>query len=295
LKQIQVKAVVVNSTDNFEIIEIKEFDSDIIYHNEMIIKTKKRLYIGGSSDYKVSQDVEVLFSPFKNYPVMCKIDQGSIQLKSLISTTTVQEINLVCTDKMIINNALFIKNRGHLTEIQFTDTNQIIPYVQQVWNIEEKSSKLFSNIVVQSVLGRAYVCIPLPQYKQSSFIIKGIPQLDKQQIVDAKHDNHVAMFITHESGIYNRYVVVFDDAYNKYVVRTFEDVDYIPLNFVTLQSGVCISIREDDVVEIFHYVHPTKVKEIKDPKVDSTMRLCKCGMEVRFFKGNKLFSFKVKK
>jgi hypothetical protein len=294
LKQIQVKVILVTSTDNFEISEIKEFESDVVYHNESITKTKEKLYIG-QVDYKVGQDVEVLFSPFKNIPVLCKIESGYIKLKPLEAGTTVQQMNLVCTDKMIVNDALLIKNRGQLTEIQFSDTGQIIPSVQQVWNIEEKSSKLFSSIVVQSVLGRAYICLPLPQYKQSSFIIKDIPELDKLQIVDAKHENHVCMFITHKSGIYNRYVVVFDDAYNKYVVRIFEDVDYIPLNFIVLQSGVCISIREDDVVEIFHYVAPTKVKEIKDPKVDSTMRLCKRGMEVRFFKGNKLFSFKIKK
>jgi len=166
LKQIQVKTIVVNSTDNFEIIEIKEFKSGIIYHNESVAKTKEKLYIG-NNDYKVSQDVEVLFTPFKNVPVLCKIDNGKIQLKSL-NSTEVHPIDLACTDKMIINDTLFIKNRGQLTEIQFTDTGNVIPYVQQVWNIEEKSSKLFSNIVVQSVLGRAYVCIPLPHYKQSS-------------------------------------------------------------------------------------------------------------------------------
>ena len=293
-KTIQVKVILVSSTDNFEISEIREFESDVVYHNETITKTKEKLYIG-AADYKVGNDVEVLFTPFKNEPVLCKIDNGAIQLKALTSNIKVQQINLSCTDKMIVNDALLIKNRGQLVEIQFHDSGQIIPSVQQVWNIEEKSSKLFSSIVVQSVLGRAYICIPLPQYKTSSFIIKDIPELDKQQIVDAKHENHVCMFITHENGIYNRYVVVWNDSYNSYVVREFKDVDYIPLNFIVLQSGVCISIREDDVVEIFHYINPSKVKEIKDPKVDSTMRLCKRGMDVRFFKGNKLFSFKVKK
>jgi len=294
IKTIQVKTILVNSTDNFEIVEIKEFESDIVYHNETVTKTKKKLYVG-NTDYKVGNDVEVLFSPFKAEPILCKIDNGKIQLKTPSSDSMIQQINLTCTDKMIVNDALLIKNKSQLTEIQFSDNNQIIPYVQQVWNIEPKSSKLFSNIVVQSVLGRTYICIPIPKYKQSSFIIKDIPELDKMQIIDAKHDNHVAMFITNEGGIYNKYVLVFDNSYNKYVVRIFEDIDYIPLNFITLQSGVCISIREDDVIEIFHYTHPSKVKEIKDPKVDSTMRLCKRGMDVRFFKGNKLFSFKVKK
>jgi len=293
LKQIQVKVVLVNSTDNFEIIEIKEFESDVVYHNESITKTKEKLYIG-NTDYTVNKDVEVVFTPFKNEPVLCKIDGGKLQLKT-VGRIPVQQMDLVCTDKIVIGESLFIKNRGQLVEVQFSDSGNIIPHVHKVWNIEPKSSKLFSNIIIQSVLGRAYVCIPLPQYKQSSFIIKDIPELDKLQIVDAKYDNHVAMFITNESGVYNRYVVVFSVDYSKYVVRLFEDIDYVPLNFVTLMSGVCVSIREDDTVEIFHYANPSKVKEIKDPKVDSTMRLCKRGMEVRFFKGNKLFSFKVKK
>jgi len=292
-KTVQVRVVLVTSSDNFEIIEIKELDSDIVFHNESVTKTKRKLYID-SADYKVGSGVEVLFTPFKREAVLCKIENNRLRLKSVKPSIKIQDHDFACTDKMIINDALFIKNGDQLIEIQFSDAGQIVPYVQQVWSIEAKSSKLFSNIVVQSVLGKTYVCIPLPQYKQSSFIIKDIPELDELQIVDAKHDNHVAMFITHKNGIYNRYIVVFTDDYNKYIVREFKDIDYSPLNFITLQSGVCVSIREDDVVELFHYANPTKVKEVQDPKVNSTMRLCKRGMEVRFFKGNKLFSFKLK-
>jgi hypothetical protein len=293
LRQIQVQTIVVTSTDNFEIQELKEFDSDIIYHNETITKTKDSLYIG-SVDYKVSKDVEVLFTPFLNEPVLCKIENGEIQLKST-TNMKIQQINVACTDKMIINNALFLKSRGKLVELQFNDSGQIVPSIQQVWNIEEKSSKLFGNMVVQSVLGKTYIAIPRPEYKKSSLIIKEIPELDKKQIVDAKHDSHVCMFITHEAGKYNRMIVVFSLDYSSYVVREINDVDYMPLNFVVLGSGVCISIREDDVVEIFNASHPEKIKEIKDPKINSSMRLCKRGMVVRFFQGNKLFTIRLKK
>jgi len=292
LNQIQVKVVLVNSTDNFEITLIKEYDDDIIYHNETITKTINKLYIG-SADYKIGKDVEVAFSPFKNEPVLCKIENRKVHLKGISSKIT--PIDLACTDKMIINNAIFLKNGMQLIELQFNDISNIIPIVQQVWNIENKSSRLFSSIVVQDVLGKAYVGIPLPDYKVSSFIIKDIPELDKQKIIDAKHENHVCMFITHDNGKYNRYVVVFDSTYDTYIIREFLDIDYSPLNYVVLESGVCISIREDDIVEIFHIKSPETIKEIKDSKIDSTMRLCKRGMEVRFFKGNKLFSFKIKR
>jgi hypothetical protein len=103
------------------------------------------------------------------------------------------------------------------------------------------------------------------------------------------------MFVTTDGGTYNRYVVIFDENYSTYVLREFLDVDYLPLNYIVLENGICISIREDDVVEIFHIRHPEKIKEIKDKQVDSTMRLCKRGVGVRFFKGNKLFTFKIKK
>jgi hypothetical protein len=291
-KTIQVKVILVTSTDNFEIQEIKEFDSDIVYHNGTITKTKKSLYID-SHDYQIASDVEAVSTAFNNRIVMCKLDNGKVKLKSMNGPIT--QIDIVGSDKMVIDKALYIKNGGMLTELQFNDLGQTIPIVQQVWNIENKSSWLGSNIVIQDVLGRCYIGIPLPAYKLSSFIIKDIPELDKQKIIDAKHENHVCMFITNDGGVYNRYVIVFNDDYSSYIVREFLDVDYIPLNFIVLQSGVCINIREDDVVEIFHYVNPQKVKEIKDPKVDSTMRLCKQGMEVRFFKGPKLYSFKVKR
>lgn len=290
---IQVQTIIVTSTDNFEITEIKEYDDIIVYHNENVTKTKKLLYIN-STDYKVRPDVEVIFSPFKNIEIFCKIEDGKLQLMSP-TKTEVDQINIQCTEKMIIDNTLYLKNRGQLIELRINDFGRIIFSVNQVWNITEKSSKLYSGIVCQSVLGKAYICIPLPDYKTSSFIIKDIPELDKQKIVDAKHENHVCMFITTDGGVYNRYVIVFNDDYTSYIIREFLDVDYTPLNYIVLDNGICINIREDNVVEVFHNRHPEKIKEIKDSKVDSTMRLCKKGMGVRFFKGNKLFGFQIKK
>lgn len=290
---IQVQTILVKSTDNFEIREVKEFDDTIIYHNNKVTKTIKSLYIG-STDYRIGQDVEVIFSPFKNIEIFCKIEDGKLHIMTP-TQTPIDQMNIQCTEKMIINDTLYLKNGGQLTELRINDSGKLFMSVQQIWNITEKSSHLYSGIVTQSILGRFYVCIPLPDYKTSSFIIKDIPELDKQKIVEAKHENHVCMITTTEGGIYNRYVIVFNDDYSKYVIREFLDVYYLPLNYIVLDNGICITIREDDVVEIFHIKHPEKVKEIKDKKINSTMRLCKKGTNVRFFKGNKLFDFKIKK
>ena len=94
---------------------------------------------------------------------------------------------------------------------------------------------------------------------------------------------------------YDRIILVFDEAYNKYRCVITEDVDFSPVNFVVLDTGICIHLTDDDAIEIL-LNRPEKgdLKRIEDPQVNSSMRLCKDGTKVLFFKDTKLFSFKMK-
>ena len=94
---------------------------------------------------------------------------------------------------------------------------------------------------------------------------------------------------------YDRIILVFDKAYNKYRCVVTEDVDFAPVNFVVLDTGICIHLTDDDAIEIL-LNRPDKgdLKRIEDPQVNSSMRLCKYGTQVLFFKDTKLFSIKVK-
>ena len=70
----------------------------------------------------------------------------------------------------------------------------------------------------------------------------------------------------------------------------------MPANFVVLDNGIVISINEQDTVQIFSNQYgKDAIKEIKDPAIDSSMKLVKDGTQAKFFKGNKLFSIKTKK
>jgi hypothetical protein len=164
-----------------------------------------------------------------------------------------------------------------------------------VWKIEPNSSQLFSNVVVQSVLGKAYIAIPLADYYKTNFIIKAIPELDEYRILDAKYENKVCVFTIHKGGEYSRATLIFDDKHDKYSIRMKTPIDYTPINFVTLDNGVCIAITYDEAVEIFlNRIDKPDVKRIEDPVINSTMKLCHDGIQVRFFSGNKLFSMKMK-
>jgi hypothetical protein len=229
-------------------------------------------------------------------PILIKIEDNKLEYHALKEGYKLKELDLECSEKMIVNNILYLKNNEKLIEIEFNEMNgHIVPAIKTVWTIEPNSSKLFSNIIVQSVLGKTYVAIPLPKLGQrSSFIIKAIPELDKYRIVDSKYDNKVSMFIGYQNGDYFKIIAIFDDEYNKYKIRVIP-TDYIPLNFITLDNGVVVSINDDSSIEIFtNRIDKDDIKKIKDPEINTSMRLFKDGMTVMFVSGNKSYRIRMK-
>lgn len=292
---VQVQVYLIQSTDNFEIRELREFTEDILYHdsNLDVTKTKGKIYLG-KTDYSISPGVEVIFTPLENIPILIKIENHQVKFNSL--TYPNPEINIECTDMMIVDNTLFLKNKEKLMEMTFKVFNGTIhPVIKTTWNIEPNSSVFFSNVIVQSVLGKTYLAIPIPQYDKSSFIIKAIPELNDYKIIEAKYENKICVLTGHKGSVYSRIILIFDEKFNKYKCRIVDGIDYSIINFTTLANGVCVMITDDDAVEIFsNRIDKDDVKRIEDPVINSTMNLCKDGVRVKFFRENKLFEIKMK-
>jgi len=297
--RVTVKVMLIQSTDNFEITELREFSNTILYHSGEVTKLKDKIVIG-RTEYDAEPDEEVLFTPLENLPVVVKVRERKVHMRSLTPSISISYPEIECSDMMIVKNTLYLKNRGKLIEIGFTTGKQsgnitLHPYIKNVWTVEPNSSKLFGGIVTQSVLGKGYVVIPIPKYVGSSCVVKAIPELDDYQIVDAKHEDHVCILIGRKGKTYDRISLVFDEAYNKYRSSVVQDVDFLPINFTVLDNGICIHITDDDAVEIsFNKISKGDVKRIEDPEINSSMRLTKDGTKVLFFKENKLFTFKMK-
>lgn len=292
---LQVIVKLVNSTDNFEIESLKELQEKIVFHNTQlgITKTQGHIYLN-NTDYKVNDNVEVVFTPLEQIPIFVKIEDGKAKFKPI--SHDIKEVDISASDVMIVNNVLFLKYQDKLMEMDFKYLgNKVNPFIKTSWNIERNSSQLFSNVIYQSALGKAVLSIPLASYTKTQFITKRIPELDDYQILDAKYDNKVCVLNTIQNGVYSRFIVIFDDKHDKYRIRLINDVDYAPINFITLDNGIAILITDDDIIEIFaNRIDKPDVKAIKDPSVNSSMRLCKNGTQVRFFRDNKLYKIKMK-
>jgi hypothetical protein len=298
---VQPKLIVIQSTNKFDIKEIGSFNSTILFNtvinNLEITKTQSELFLG-KFPYVVSPGVEVFYIPFENIPIFIKIENNRSVFHSPNPNYKISNsMTIQCTDKLIVNNILYLRDREKLIEMTAKRMGEnIIISPKMTWKIEPNSSQLLSNIIMQSILGKAYVAIPLADYTKSKMIIKPIPELDDYKIIDGKYENRVCMFNVFKDSTYSRVTIIFDENYDKYKYIIVNDVDYIPINFITLENGICVCITHDDAVELFsnnlkHY----SLTRVEDPSINSNMKLCHDATQVRFFQDNKLYTIKMKK
>lgn len=290
----QVIVQLIQSTDNFEIREIRCFPEKILFHNATLnfTKTENKIYIG-KTDYE-SRDEEVVYTPLEQIPIFVRLENGKVKFKTFGYKKPV--LDLDAEDKIIVNNILYLKNQEKLMEMDFKYLGgKIHAIIKQTWNVEPLSAKLFGNVIYQSALGAAVISIPLSIATRSQFITKRIPELDEFSIIDARYENRICVLTGHKAGVYNRIILIFDEKHDSYKCRIVRDIDYSSINFTTLDNGVCVMITDDDAIEIFlNRIDKDSVKRIEDPVINSTMRLCKNGTKVMFFRENKLYEIKMK-
>jgi hypothetical protein len=296
---VQVTVQIITGTDAFEVTMIKDFGDEILFHNPEfdITKTTSKIFIG-KTDYRVSPNVEMLFVSAKQIPLLIKIEDGVAKFKCLKSGYTIKGAALACSEMMIVDNTLFLKNGMKLIEMDFKEMSQnIIPLPKTTWTVEPLASQIFGNVIYQSVLGKAFLCIPQPvPGNKSKFHIVRVPEIDNHRVIEARYENQICCLITHTGREYERVIIIFDKSFQKYTLRTIQGIDYTPLNFAVLDNGVCVMIPEDNVIEIFlNRMDKQEVKRIEDPKIDSSMRLLKDGTRIKFFKDNCLYSMTMKK
>lgn len=295
----QVQVTLIQSTDNFEITFLKEFDSEIHYHSIIfgtrVTKTKNKLYIG-NRDFKVIRGTEVLFTPKNVTPILVKKDQNKLKFKCMDNNKTLTVPDLDCQDLMITNNILYIKNEGNLVETFFIETFDIITMIiKNTWKIMPHSSIVFSDVIYQNVLGKSYLVIPIPKIDGlSSCITKEIPEIEKFKIIEAKHDSGICVLIGFKDNVYHRIVLKFDGKYEEYSYRIVKDIIFSTINFVVLENGIVL-LMNDDKLEIFSKdISKPNIKVFEDSDINSTMKFCKNGTNVMFFKNNKLFKIKMR-
>lgn len=182
-------------------------------------------------------------------------------------------------------------------EVELHDMGRIVAANRAVVNVLPHATKLYRGVVVQNLLGSHFVSL-----LSAAGVARQVrmPELDVYRILDARFDNHaplggVLMVIgARTDGTYDRLVFRFgeDDSYD---MRVVSNITPAGLNFVVLDSGVCVCLTEDDKLEAFPSKKgSTAMKVVEDKALGGDMILAKHAGSVLFARGNRIYRMKLK-
>ena len=187
---------------------------------------------------------------------------------------------------------LVLKNGGGLFEVEFLEHGASAqPVLKAIGNVLPNAALVYEGVVTQNLLGAQYVSLFPKPGRCYSVRIK---ELDAYRIVDARFDNNVLMLVGARNGKYDKFILRFDAAYTTYDVRIVPDIPFEGLNFVTLDSGVCVHLNENEELELFANRKDAPGLKILTEAALQGAKLFKNGTQVLFSKGDTLYSMTLK-
>ena len=281
-----------------EIHEIASFDDDIgdvwEHLGSVVVTTHKSVYVDNrrTGDGSKGLIAGVGFTR-SNKPVTACFFNG-FNLEDQIAHEPVASV-LNPSEVMTYNGTMYVKTGDKILAVTLTELgsqNKVLAGPVVAANVLEHATHLYLGTAIQSLLGACYV---------SLFPVIGthhqirVPELDGVRIQDAKYDNKVLMVVGFSKGVYNRWIFRFDDEHQTYDTRVVPNIKPEGLNFVTLDSGICVSITEDETLELFPNLKGVnKSRVVTDPGLSGDMRLFKKAGKIVFTRENKLYSLSLK-
>jgi len=290
----RVKAV--SGTNLLDIIELETLDSTVVsmwsdgaqlilVSDKSVWKDQRRFVPGGT----------VIGTAFSRAgrPVLVTHEGTETPKLTDLSTKAAIPFRLAAREVAVHDGRLYCRGRTHIHEVVLTEAgNQVIASSRVAANVLEHATQLFPGAVIQDMLGSAFV---------SLFIRAGAAQqvrmeeLDEHRVLDAKFDGGVLMVLGEKKGRYDRFVFRFDPTHTSYDTRKVEDVQPEGLNFVVLDTGVCVCLTEEEKLELFSARKGSQaIKTVEDPVLGGDMKLSKKGGTVLFARGEKVYSMRLK-
>ncbi len=284
---------IIQSTKSLHISEVDLANIDVIslFDNSGndVIRSPSGLYFNNRRVHDpVNGEIAVGFTDRMNKPVIAYFDDG-LRLFNAADKKDIP-VNIRVDSVMSYDGRLYIKSRDKVIEIALHEVgDRVVASTNQiVANVLEHASKLYEGVIIQNLIGSIFVSIL--DRSQANYQLR-IPELDNHKIIDAKYDNGVLMVVGIKKGKYDRFIFRFDGKFLKYDMRVIEDISLTGLNFITLDSGICVSLTEEEKLEIFsRKIGSNKVKVIEDDILGNDMSLVKYKSRVAFIRDNKLYN-----
>lgn len=246
-------------------------------------------YSNGFNDVVVCNNEYVVF--VENSAIKVSISGNKLIVHDSTISTNINSNKL-----FVSGNMLFSVYKDKVTEISIKKVgSKLIAGAKTTWNILPYASKILDGFVYQDILGVPHLSFFYNNNGKANHWITSIPELKGYKIVDGKYENRVCIIIAHKDGKYHEFILKIDKGFFNYSCSITKDVDNQEINITVLPKGLAI-ILDDKKLRLFtNDMNSDKEKIIEDGSLNSNMRICHSGDNVRFFIDNKLYSMRMGK
>lgn len=233
------------------------------------------------------------FTPKMNEPIALNLSRGQLTFFDF-NRKRQETLDIYAVEIAKSGGRMYLRNGTRVLEVEFSEqpSKIVVTASHMVADVLELASHLYEGAAIQNMLGTIYVSL-FPQSK-TGYQVK-VPELNKYKIVDAKFDGGVLMVVGAKDGQYDRLIFRFDENYTTYDLRVVSDITPSGLNFITLDSGICVSLTEDEKIEAFSARKGSQgIKVVEDPALGNDMRLIKVRGKVGFERQGKVYQLSMK-
>lgn len=229
----------------------------------------------------------------KNGRIIAATNENGVLALADLTDGSPLSTTLSCDEMMGYDGRLYVRTGEKVFEVTFTEAaNKTWVGTALAANVLPNASRLYDGVLLQNLLGEPHVTV-FPR-TGASYQIK-LPEVRGHRVVTAKFDRGVLMILASHEGKYRRLVFRFDDEVKTYDVRIVEDVPLTALNFVVLDSGVCVCMDEEERLEVFSSRKDSaSMKIVDDDTITGDMRLLKDRGRVLFYRGEKIYTMRLK-
>jgi serine/threonine protein kinase len=279
------------ASHSFEITEIHEFDSEIIWHDGVITVTEQSVYFDGKKYARPSFDAKFAITPRQRHLIGAYDDGTKLRFEDLTVGRRI-ETTIEGEQIMLSHGQLYIKQHESIFAIDFVELpNNLSLGIKAVANVMINSTRMFDGVAIQNLLGTNYVSIPTASGGCHQV---RLAELDGAQIVNAKLYRRVLMVVVTTSGRYDKYIFRFAKDFSSYDLRRLVDVATTDIEFTVLDTGVVLHLTDDDELEIFSSAKESaKLSLLDDPALKDELKLFHKGTQALLGKGRKLYKFRL--
>lgn len=255
-------------------------------------KTDDAFHVGDEKIPYSNKDTNLVFSPRTQTPMLVRISDGKILMMDTRNRKVYQD-DFALKSLFVYQNRIYGVSDEYVHEISIHENGTGMVIVSGVAEaIMPRSTELYTNLLVQYMLGATYLTIPA---KRDVFLQVRIPELEKSRIINAKYESGVLVVVTIDNnGDYLHRCYQVNEQTGHYSLLMESSNDDASINFTVLDNGIAI-LEESGTFSVFSNVPgKSQVKKVVDPSLTTQLQLIHNRMTLLGIDGKRLVQLSMK-